>query len=139
MGKENNEGSILGTTGMIAGGIGILALSTIDGGLLTVLGCGALGYGAGLTVSKAMMPRDEDGERTDRYERDLGITRYVVAGSCGIATFMNPFIGIPGTILLLLFHNSWRNEAKATVDNIEAERAERAMHSVSRQRQAMFC
>ena len=130
--KTESSGGGLGSAGLLLGGGAVVALAALDGGILTIVGCGALAYGVGYTVTKLLTPDDAD---TDRGRRDIGILKYGVAGACALATFLNPFIGIPGSVLIVLTWMSWRQDIKeffeetkkASAPSVEEEEAESTM------------
>jgi len=121
--KKKDEG--IGPVGIAVGAAGLLALSAFDGGLVTLAGCGALAYGTWRVATAGLQPDEDPKPDSDRAERDLGILEYGAAGACAVATFLNPFIGIPGTLVLLYFASSWRQDMRELVNKEQAKREKR--------------
>lgn len=116
--KKEEPCHSLGKTALLLGGGAMLAVSAIDGTALVLAGSAALGYCSWWAVNSFLVPEDLDkkgdkkGKVTDKMTRDLGVIKYVVAGACAFATFMNPFIGVPGTAILIIMWNGWQKETK---------------------------
>jgi hypothetical protein len=116
--EEKHADSGPGLTGLMIGTGAVLALSALDGGILTVVGCGALAYGTHYVVSRVLTPDDAPAD-SDRFERDLGFAKYIISGACALSVFLNPFVGIPGTVVVLLLHRAWKKEVSEFIRESE--------------------
>lgn len=113
--KDEEKDTSLGKTALLLGSGAVLAVSALDGGVLTMIGYGAMAYGSYWLASRSLEADEEDVD-SDRFKRDLGVSRFIIAGACGIATFLNPFIGIPGTLILLWARANWKDDLRTQVE-----------------------
>ena len=109
---------------LFIGGAAVLGLAALDGGLVTVGAMAALGIGTYYVTDKALQASFEGTIKGDnsKFCQDFQFTRKMVAGCCGVATFLNPFIGIPGTALVIIGWMTYKGQMFALVEEREKER-----------------
>lgn len=125
MSKDKEPDNSLGKTVLLLGGAGLLAASTINGTALVLAGSAGLGFLSWWAVNEFLLSPEEKKKikkrkkKHDRIIRDGNVIRYIVAGACGLATFLNPFIGVPGTAILIILWNGWKKE---TLEFLQAQK-----------------
>lgn len=124
MSESSNSKKPSSSLPLLIGGAAVLGVAALDGGVLTLCALGALGAGAYYVTDKALQSALE--ERCPNPEnalvKNFAMTRKFVAGACGAAVFLNPFIGIPGTALIILGWFIYQGKMFAVVKENQAER-----------------
>lgn len=108
------EDSKLSTAMLVGGGLGVLALSAVDGGILTFTALAVTGYGTNKVVASALR---KDGEKA---EEVMSLGKTLAAAACGLAAFLNPLIGIPGAIAVIIGWYLSKGEMSELVRKVKA-------------------
>lgn len=109
---------------IIIGGAAVLGVAALDGGVLSVAAFAALGAGAYYITDKALQSALEGqvGEPDNNLVKNFAMTRRLVAGCCGVATFLNPMIGIPGTAMVCIGWYAYQGHMDHLIRQKKAER-----------------